>query len=74
MLSLELRKPDCQLTSADGSDLNAVGVCNVRISKHSHFINVDVYVLRGLKKNLLGISKLREFAMNNDKVLNCNAL
>ena len=32
MLSLELRKPDCQLTSADGSDLNVVGVCNVRIN------------------------------------------
>ena len=73
MLSLELRKPDCQLTSADGSDLNVVGVCNVRISKRSHFINADVYVLRGLKNNLLGISELREFAMNNDKVLNCNA-
>ena len=35
MLSLELQKHDCQLTSADGSDLNVVGVCNVRISKHS---------------------------------------
>ena len=75
MLSLELQKPDCQLTSADGSDLNVVGVCNVRISKHSHFINADVYVLRSLKKNLLGISELREFAINNDKDndKDCNA-
>ena len=27
MLSLELQKPDSQLTRADGSDLNVVGVC-----------------------------------------------
>ena len=26
-----------------------------------------------MKKNRLGISELRQFAMNNDKVLNCNA-
>ena len=32
-----------------------------------------IYVLKGLKKNLLGIFELRQFAMNNDKVPNCNA-
>ena len=73
MLSLELRKPDCQLTSADGSDRNVLAVCNVHISKRSQIFNADVHVLRGLKYNLLDISKLREFAMNNDKVLNRNA-
>ena len=73
MLSLELRKPDCQLTSADGSGLNAVGKCNVHISKHSHSINAGVYVIGELKKSLLGTSELRQFAMNNDNVLNCNA-
>ena len=50
MLGLEQRKPDCQQTSADGSDVNVVEVCNMCISNHSHFINSDVYVLRGSKK------------------------
>ena len=50
MLNLELRKPDCQLTIADGSDLNVLGVCNVRISKHIHYINAGASVLRKLKK------------------------
>ena len=61
-----MRKPDCQLTSADGSDLNVAGVCKARSSKHSHSINADVYVLRGYKKNLIGIFKLRQFALKDD--------
>ena len=31
-LRLELQKPDCQLTSAGGLDLNVAGVCNVHNS------------------------------------------
>ena len=33
MLGLELQKPDCQLTSADCSDLNVACVCGVHINK-----------------------------------------
>ena len=36
MLGLELPKPDCQPTSAEGSHLNKANVCNMHISKHSH--------------------------------------
>ena len=42
MPSLELRKPDCQLTSANCLDLHVAEACNVCINKHSHAINSKV--------------------------------
>ena len=65
MLGLDLQKPGCQLTSADSSDLNDAGVCNVRISKHIHSVNADIYALRGFQENLLGMFELRQFALND---------
>ena len=65
MLGLDLRKPGCQLTSADSSDLNDAGICNVRISKHIHSVNADIYALRGFQENLLGMFELRQFALND---------
>ena len=43
------------------------------ISRHS--INADVYVLKGSKKNRLGISDLRQSALNDvqcNRVLGCD--
>ena len=38
----------------------------MQLSTHSHSIYDDAYVLKGSKKNLLGISELRQFALNED--------
>ena len=50
--------------------LNGAG--NMQLSKHSYSINADLYVLRGSKKNLSGISELRQIALNDENDDQCN--
>jgi hypothetical protein len=57
-LGLKLNKPERCLTSADGSDLNIKGVCDVNIKGTYSSIDTEIYVLKGSKRNLLGVPEL----------------
>ena len=55
-----MKNVDRQLSSADGSQLNVLGACDVRIDSAYNSMNSEVYVLKGAKLNLLGISELMQ--------------
>lgn len=48
------------MTGADGTNLNVAGVCNVTIESKCCSVDTPVYVLKGSRKNLLGLPELRE--------------
>lgn len=60
LLGLELYKPDQCLTGADGSKLNVLGIAKVAIKSTYRSIDTSVYVLKGSRKNLLGIQELKK--------------
>ena len=59
-LNLDLRVPERCLTGADGSKLNVLGVADVSIESTYRSANVPVYVLKGSRRNLLGMPELKQ--------------
>ena len=58
-LNLSLTTPTKCLTGADGSVLDVVGMTDVTIKSTYRSIKTPVYVMRGCRKNLLGLSDIR---------------
>ena len=59
-LNLQLKKVDRQLSSADGSQLNVLRTCDVRIDSTYNSMNSEIYVLKSATKNILGVSELMQ--------------
>ena len=69
MPGLQLRKSNCQLTSADGTDLNAAGVCDKCISTSLQQCYTNM-----LANNMLGNSELKQLTLSSDKVIMLQSL
>ena len=59
VLGLELTEPAKCLTGADGSDLNVTGMSTVCIKSTYMSVNAIVYVLKGARRNLLGLPEIK---------------
>ena len=59
-LGLQLKVPERCLAGADGSRLKVLGIADVSIKSKDKAINAPVYVLKRSKRNLLGISELKQ--------------
>lgn len=59
-LDIELEKPKKCLTGADGSNLNVLGTAAVRIKGNCRSTDSKIFVLKGSRRNLLGLPDLRK--------------
>jgi hypothetical protein len=59
-LDLQVVQPEKGLSGADGSALRVTGMSNVCIKSTFRSVNAPVYVLKGAKRNLLGLPELRQ--------------
>jgi hypothetical protein len=59
-LDLKLVEPKYSLSGADGSTLKVTGMSNVCIKSTYQYVDVPVYVVKGSKRNLLGLPELRQ--------------
>ena len=53
-------KPKGCLTGADNNRLNVMGTSSVGIASTCRGIHTDIYVVKGSKRNLLGLPEIRQ--------------
>ena len=58
-LGLNLKEPEQILNRADGNRLNVLGVADVAIKSTYIAIDTSVYILKGCRKNLLGMPEIK---------------
>ena len=59
-LGLNLNEPDQILSGADGNKLNVLGVAKVTIKSTFRDVDTSVYVLKGSRRNLLGMPEIKK--------------